>query len=120
MPVVVGVLSTPEGARALDAAVAEAARRATALVLVPGRVDEPADEALAAAQAAGVEARQAPPSQEGEFAARLVEAAERSGADVVVIGLRRRSPVGKLILGAGAQRILLDAPCPVLAVKPAS
>ena len=119
MPVVVGVLSTPEGTRALDAAVTEAARRATSLVLVPGRADEPVDPALATARAAGVEARLAPDSDEGEFAARLVEAAERTGADVVVIGLRRRSPVGKLILGAGAQRILLDAPCPALAVKPA-
>ena len=48
----------------------------------------------------------------------LINIAEaRSTAELIVIGLRRRSPVGKLILGSNAQRILLDAPCPVLAVK---
>jgi nucleotide-binding universal stress UspA family protein len=47
----------------------------------------------------------------------LIAVAEESGAEMIVIGLRRRSPVGKLILGSNAQTILLDAPCPVLAVK---
>ena len=47
----------------------------------------------------------------------LLSIAEASSAELIVIGLRRRSPVGKLILGSNAQRVLLDAPCPVLAVK---
>ena len=47
----------------------------------------------------------------------LISIAEDSHAELIVIGLRRRSPVGKLILGSNAQRILLDAHCPVLAVK---
>ncbi len=49
----------------------------------------------------------------------LINVAGEVSADFIVIGLRRRSPVGKLILGSNAQRILLDAPCPVLAVKAA-
>ena len=48
----------------------------------------------------------------------LMSAAETGAASLIVIGLRRRSPLGKLILGSNAQRILLDAPCHVLAVKP--
>jgi len=44
----------------------------------------------------------------------LIEVANEVNADFIVIGLRRRTPVGKLILGSNAQRILLDASCPVL------
>ena len=49
----------------------------------------------------------------------LIQVAADVQADFIIIGLRRRTPVGKLILGSNAQRILLDAPCPVLAVKSA-
>lgn len=47
----------------------------------------------------------------------LLRAATDEGADLLVIGIRRRSPVGKLVLGSNAQDILLQADCPVLAVK---
>lgn len=36
---------------------------------------------------------------------------------LIVIGLRRRSAVGKLILGGAASRILLTVTQPVLTVK---
>lgn len=49
----------------------------------------------------------------------LLEIAEEVDASMLVIGIRHRSPVGKLLMGSTAQRILLDARCPVLAVKAA-
>jgi nucleotide-binding universal stress UspA family protein len=47
----------------------------------------------------------------------LLQAARDEDADLIVIGIRRRSPVGKLVLGSNAQDILLNAECAVLAVK---
>jgi nucleotide-binding universal stress UspA family protein len=47
----------------------------------------------------------------------LIAVAAETGAELLVIGLRRRTPVGKLLLGSNASRVLLEAPCPVLAVK---
>lgn len=46
----------------------------------------------------------------------LLEVAESVAADMVAIGLRQRSAVGKLILGSHAQQILMSATCPVLSV----
>jgi nucleotide-binding universal stress UspA family protein len=47
----------------------------------------------------------------------ILEVARERGAELIVIGIRRRSPVGKLVLGSNAQDVLLEADCPVLAVK---
>jgi nucleotide-binding universal stress UspA family protein len=47
----------------------------------------------------------------------IVDTAQEMDADLIVIGLRRRSPVGKVLGGSTAQAILLDAGCPVLSVK---
>jgi nucleotide-binding universal stress UspA family protein len=47
----------------------------------------------------------------------IVSQAEQQNARLIVIGLRRRSPVGKLLLGSTAQAVLFNAPCPVLSVR---
>jgi nucleotide-binding universal stress UspA family protein len=128
MAIVVGYLATVEGRAALDAAVRESAlRHERVVVVVSTRTDEPSEQqhdldvALASVHdeldAAGVE-HEIRLLVGGDVADDLLGAAEESQAELVVIGLRRRSPVGKLILGANAQRVLFDAPCPVMTVKP--
>ena len=47
----------------------------------------------------------------------LVQIAGEHKADEVIIGVRRRSKVGKLIFGSTAQFVVLNAPCPVVTVK---
>ena len=47
----------------------------------------------------------------------LTKVVSEEGADMIVIGMRRRSRTGKLLMGSNAQEILLMADCPVLAVK---
>lgn len=50
----------------------------------------------------------------------LLGVADEVGADLIVIGMRRRSRVGKLVLGSTAQEVLLDSVCDVLSVKAAT
>lgn len=53
-----------------------------------------------------------------DVAEAVLQVSAESSASLIVVGVRPRSPVGKLLLGSVAQRIILDATCPVLAVKP--
>ncbi|MBO0676345.1 universal stress protein [Mycolicibacterium sp. S2-37] len=48
----------------------------------------------------------------------LLRAMDRVDAELLVIGIRDRNPVGKLLLGSVSQRLLLECRKPVLAVKP--
>jgi nucleotide-binding universal stress UspA family protein len=47
----------------------------------------------------------------------LVQLAGERQADEIIIGVRRRSKVGKIIFGSTAQYVVLNAPCPVVTVK---
>ncbi len=47
----------------------------------------------------------------------ILGAVRELGPDLLVIGARRRSPVGKAFLGSVTQNVLLDADLPVLVVK---
>ena len=47
----------------------------------------------------------------------LVEFAKNNDIDEIIIGVKKKSKVGKLIFGSTAQYVILEAPCPVVAVK---
>ncbi len=53
-----------------------------------------------------------------DAAEELLAAMDRPAAQLLVIGIRHRSPVGKLLLGSVAQKLILECPKPILAVKP--
>lgn len=128
--VVVGYVPKPEGEAALHRAVAEAKLRGARLVVVNShrggnefdgdaatQADRDMEEVRRALDESGVEYDVRQLVRGFEPAEDLISIAEANSAELIVIGLRRRSPVGKLILGSNAQRVLLDAHCPVLAVK---
>jgi nucleotide-binding universal stress UspA family protein len=130
MTIIVGYRPTPEGRAALDRAIDEA-RRSGARLLVINSAERPAgspepisaergvDALSQRLEAAGIvhEIRQL--DLDDDPAEAILSGVSDRVADLIVIGLRRRTPVGKLITGSVAQRVLLDAGCPVLTVKAA-
>lgn len=127
--IVVGYTEDRFGGAALSQAIEEARLRDTNLLVINSTAgDAYADPAFAQAEqlrdlqtrltTSGVECELNQPVGV-DAATELLSAMDRPEADLLVIGIKHRSPVGKLLLGSVSQQLLLECPKPVLAVKPA-
>ena len=136
MKIMAGLLESPEGVAAQQRAVEEARLHGGDLLLVTyvpsphdagssRHYDEDRQRALRDAEGVAAQLRETglqveirAPIGANSPADALLQAAKDDAVDLIVIGIRRRSRVGKLIVGSNAQEILLAADAPVLAVKP--
>lgn len=116
-PIVVGYSDKAEGQAALRRALEEAGLRHADLIVVHSVPETELGDLHRQLAASGVRHEVRGFVDSHDPAEDLLNAADESSAEFIVIGLRRRSSVGKLLLGSNAQRVLLDASCPVLAVK---
>jgi nucleotide-binding universal stress UspA family protein len=128
MTILVAYVARPEGQAALDKGIEIAKRRNERLVVVnasPGGTKEDAsmidvqesERVERLLRTAGIDA-EFKQFVRGKSAVEEIDALVDSlQASVLIIGIRKRSPVGKLIMGSVAQELLLTVSCPVLAVK---
>lgn len=127
MTIVVGYSPSGQGRAALRAALRYGERTGEGLAIASHQYNDPEHGVTAAAEdevraelaALGAELSEiavhsSPERDIGEFILSVVDEVD---ASLVVIGLRRKPPIGKLNLGASARRVVLGAPCSVLAVK---
>lgn len=126
--IVVGYSADEFGQAAVEHAVAEARLRDTGLLVINATSGESyVDTRFAGSsevhameehlRASGVEFELQRPVGV-DTVAELLKAMDRPDAELLVIGIRHRSPVGKLLLGSVSQQLLLECAKPVLAVKP--
>ena len=129
MTILIGYVPTAEGEAALQHGLTEAAAHGDDVVILnsPRKGSTIDAEMLPEGEVAWLQqtAKDAGVTatvEQAEHGAEIVDVFDdliaRTGASMVVIGLRRRSPVGKLVMGSDAQRLLLQLDVPVLAVKP--
>lgn len=129
MAIVVGFIDNPEGRQALDLAIEEAQRRNSRLIIVHSmkggsktKDDEyinyqrALDELAADLKDRGIDHEIHEYVRDQTPAEDLIEAVEEFGAELLVIGYKRRTATGKALLGSHAQDVLMSATVPVLAV----
>ena len=115
MTIIAVVPDSPEGFWALSAGVGEAKTLGTDLVVVNIGLRDLDIDGLDPSVAVTVVDRVGREDRDPVDAV-LDEIRDRK-ATRLVIGVKRRSAVGKALLGSVSQRLLLTAPIPVLAVK---
>jgi nucleotide-binding universal stress UspA family protein len=126
--IIVGYTPTPEGEAALAHSVKEAHNHGDELLVVnvSARSDPP--ESTFATDTELAEVRQRLDAEGVRYTLRQLVRGKDPADEIlglaaemdvrgIVIGVRHRTPVGKLLLGSNSQRILLEAACPVIAVK---
>lgn len=126
--IVVPVVMTPAGQRAIQEAKKEAKLRDASLILVG---NTPVTESFVEKATSlrdyitqlekdligeGFDA-QSDWTVGDDLARQVLEVTRRHNAILIVLGLRQRSPTGKALLGSYEQDILLNAPCPVMTVR---
>jgi len=126
--IVVGYSADGFGRAALEHGIAEAKRRNTTLMVINSTSGEAYSDPRFAqsGEVHDVERHLAECGVEFELtqpvgvdtAEELLKAMDRDDAELLVIGIRHRNPVGKLLLGSVSQQVLLECRKPVLAVKP--
>lgn len=128
MTILVAYVPRPEGQAALDKGIEIAGRRKEALVVVNtsrgGSGDDPSmadvqdvERVEKLLMASGIDATFKQFVRGRSAIEEIEEMVDSLRVSLLIIGLRKRTPVGKLFLGSVAQEILLTVPCPVLAVK---
>ena len=127
MTILVAYVARPEGQAALDKGIEIATRRNEPLVVVNagpgGRDDAGVIDGYEGERVAERLAKLPVPAEFKHFVRgkstveEIEELVHQLQVSVLVIGLRRRTAVGKLLLGSTAQEILMTVSCPVLAVK---
>jgi nucleotide-binding universal stress UspA family protein len=128
MSVLVSYVPTEVGYAALEAAMTAARGRNTSLVVLNVVVGDNFAE-VTAADERDLDAVRARLTEEGlpfqlrqesaglDIASEVLKVAEEVSAELIVVGLHRRSLVGKVLLGSNVHRIIVDAACPVLSVR---